>query len=120
MLADWRVRRQADQRNCRALGLGDTRNDVGRAAATWPFADADLARDAGVDVGHERRRPLIAGHHVRDSVLLVAEGVVERDSGIAGQAEDVGYVAFNQYSGKRTGSLHCRILPEVNVRARPP
>src|SRR5687768_17063388 len=44
---------QAEQRDRRALRLGDTGQDVRSATSTWTFTDTDAAAHAGIDVGHE-------------------------------------------------------------------
>jgi hypothetical protein len=69
------------------VGLDDTRQDVGGAAAARPLADAHLAGDPGVGVGHVGRRALVPGEDMGDAVIEPVEGVVERQAGVAAEAE---------------------------------
>ena len=71
LLRDRRVGGHAEQRNRRALRLGDAGHDVGRAAAARAFADADAPRSARVGIGHERGRTLVTRHDVLDAVARV-------------------------------------------------
>ena len=77
-----------EHRDRRFVRLHQPRQDIGRAAAARSFADADLARDARVAVGHVGRVALVARQHVPHAVLQACERVVERQARVAAQAED--------------------------------
>ena len=67
-------------------GRRDAGDEVGGAGAGGGHADADLARGAGVAVGHVRGALLVADEDVVDREL--AQGVVGGEDGSAGVAED--------------------------------
>jgi hypothetical protein len=87
--------------------LDDARQDVGRAAAAWPFADADLARNARIAVGHVRRVALIAREHVADPVRQARQCIVEGEAGIAAEAEDDLDLVRPQHFDYRFGARQC-------------
>src|SRR5215204_503718 len=89
LLLDRRVGGQAEQRDRRPLGLGDTWQDIGCATTTWTLAYTNATADAGVDVGHKRCRSLIPRHDVLDRPSGVSKGVVKRHSCVAGKTEHI-------------------------------
>ncbi len=98
---DRHVGRDRQHRDRRLIGLDDAGQDVGRAAAARPLADADLAGDPGIGVGHVGGRALIAGQHVGHRVVEAVERVVERQAGVAAQAEDVLNAMQRQHADQR-------------------
>ncbi len=68
-------------------GGGDAGYEVGGAGAAGRDADADLARSAGVAVGHVRGALLVADEDVVYGEL--AQGVVGGEDGSARVAEDL-------------------------------
>ena len=77
--------------------LDQAGQDVGRAAAGRPFAHADLAGDARIAVGHIGGVALVARQDVRHAVVEPVERVVERQAGVAAQAEDVPHAVQLQH-----------------------
>ena len=78
------------QRHRGLVRLGHARQDVGRTAAARPFADTDLAGDPRIAVGHVGGRALVPRQDMGDAVIEARQRVIERQAGIAAQAEDMG------------------------------
>ena len=110
LLVDRRIGGQTEQRDCRALRLGNTGQDVGSAAAARTFADTDTPTHAGINVGHEGRRSLIPGHDVLDRTSSVAKGVIKGHPGIAGKPKHMLDAGSGENIDERSRPLH-RQLP---------
>jgi len=99
------VRVDGENRNRRFVRLGEAGKEVGRAAARGTFADADSSGDARVAVGHVGRVPFIPCQYMLDRTLT-RERVVEREAGVAAQAEDHLDAVRAQHFHDRLGSGH--------------
>src|SRR5215203_6196077 len=110
VLVDWRIRGQTEQRDCRALRLGNTGQDVGSATATRTFTDTETSTHPGINVGHEGGRPLIPGHDMLDGTSSVAKCVIKGHSGIAGKTKHMLYAGSGENIDERSRPLH-RQLP---------
>ena len=106
-------------------GGGDAGDEVCRTGTGGGHADADLARGAGVAVGHVRGTLLVAHEDVVDGEL--AQGVVDGEDGSAGVAEDAVYVLAGEggpedFCSGEGGVLICAwsclvsLLPFVSLR----
>ena len=58
-----------DQRGAIGIGVGDTRHEVGGSGAERRKADSRLARQAAVDIGHERGSLFVADRDELDRRL---------------------------------------------------
>ena len=76
-----------DEGRAVAVGVGYSRNEVRRAGAEGRHADAGLAGQAAVDVGHEGRALLMADGDKFD--FRTFQGVHDRQVFFAGNAEYV-------------------------------
>ena len=112
-----------DHRHRVHVGVGDRRDQVGRARAAGGHADADLAGGDGVPLRGVAGALLVAHQDVPD--LGVVEGVVRRQDRAAGDAEDVlragALERLDQAlrAGDRPGSLvgrHRRALDRLLLR----
>ncbi len=65
------------------VGGGDTGNQVGRARAGRGNADPYLSRGPGIPIGRMRRRLLVAGADVADTVTVLVQRVVQVQHGAA-------------------------------------
>src|SRR5215211_8580089 len=117
LLVDRRIGGQTEQRYCRALRLGDARQDVRGASSARTFADTDPPADPGIDVGHEGRRSLIPRHDVLDVTSSVAKSVVKRHSSVAGKPKDMINAGLGKNIDERSRSLHRQLpLPLASPR----
>ncbi len=89
-------------------GCGYARDEVCRTRPGGGHADADLARGAGVAVGHVRGALLVADEDVVDGEL--AQGVVDGEDGSARVAEDAVYALASQGGPEDFGSGELRVL----------
>src|SRR5215212_925453 len=110
VLVDRRIGGQTEQRNCRALRLGNTGQDVGSTTAARTFTDTDTSTHAGVNVGHEGGRPLIPSHDMLDRTSSVAKRVIEGHPGIAGKPKHMLDAGSGENIDERSRPLH-RQLP---------
>jgi hypothetical protein len=111
--ADRDVGGHGEHRNRGFVGLDHARQEVGRAAAGWPFAHPDAAGDPGVGVGHVRGGALVAGQHVGDAVVEPVERIVQRQAGVAAQTEDVAHAVQLQHAHERLcprQPIHCVLM----------
>ena len=95
---------EADQRRSVHVGIGDTGHEVGRARAEGAEADAGLAREPAVNVGHEGGRLLVAAEDEVDVALHQRHhhvGVL-----LAGNAEDVGHALGFEAFDQKIGRFH--------------
>jgi len=86
----------------------DPRDQVGDARPDGAHADARLAADAGVGIGHVRGGLLVAGHdelHARRRPQA-ADGVQDGAELAAGDAEDVADVFLNEATDEKFGADH--------------
>ena len=79
----------ADQRRAVHVGVGDASDQVGRARPERAEADAGLAGQPAIGVGHERRGLLVAAQHELD--LAIHQGNHHVGILLARNAEDVGH-----------------------------
>ena len=101
--ADRDVAGHGEQRDRGLVRLDHARQEVGGAAARWPLAHADPPGDPRVGVGHVGGRALVAGQDVADAVVEAVERIVERQAGVAAQAEDVAHAVQLQHAHERLG-----------------
>jgi hypothetical protein len=117
--ADRDIGGHGEYRNRRFVRFDDARQDVGRATAGWPLAHPDAAGDPGMGVGHVRGGALVAGQHVGDAVVEAVQRVVQRQAGVAAQAEDVAHAVQLQHARERLRprqSVH-RVLIAVSPKS---
>ena len=81
--------RQGDHGDGGGVGLGHAGHRVERARAGRAFAHRGAAGEAGVGVGHEGGRTLVARHDVGDDVAPLVERIVQPDAGVSRDAEHV-------------------------------
>ena len=77
----------ANERNRVQLGIGDGRQEVGRARARGGETHGRFAAGARQSLRNEARPLFVAGEHVPD-LLAVRQGVVERQVGPTGDPGD--------------------------------
>jgi hypothetical protein len=94
------------------IGGGEPGHRVQQARPRHHHAGADPAGGAGVAIGHERGRLLVARHHVADVVADLAQPVHRPVELHAGNAEQVGHSLQNELAGQRLSSrqLHECVL----------
>ena len=100
------VRGDRQDRDRGLVGLDHAREDVGRATAARSLADADPTGDAGIGVGHVGGRALVAGQDVGHAVVEPGQRVVERQAGVAAEAEDMAYAVFLKHPHGRFRAGH--------------
>jgi hypothetical protein len=106
-LADGRREDVADDRQHRriaGIGGGEPGHGVQQARPRHHHAGADPAGGAGIAVGHERGRLLVARHHVTNVVADLAQSVHRPVELHAGNAEQVGHSLQNELAGQRLSS----------------
>jgi hypothetical protein len=114
------VRGYRQHRDRGFVGLDHARQDVGGAAAGRPLAHADPAGDPGVGVGHVAGRALVTGQHVGDAVVEAVERVVQRQAGVAAQAEHVTHAVQLEHAHERLRpgqSVHRPLAPGRGAEA---
>ena len=99
--ADGDVRRDGEYRDRGLVGLDHAGQDVGGATAGRPLAHPDPAGDPCVGISHVRGRALVAGQQMGDAVVEAMERIVERQAGVAAQAEDVAHAVQLQHAHQR-------------------
>ncbi len=104
--ADSHVRRDAQHGNRRFVGFDQARQQIGRAAAAGAFAHADLARHAGIGIRHVAGAALIARQDVLHAVIQAVQRVIQRQRGVAAQAENVFDAVVLQHPHHRFGAVH--------------
>src|SRR5713101_1298985 len=103
---DRNIRREHDHGYRRPGGFGHSRDHIGCATAAWCLGDTRLVGQAGVGIGHKRRRTLIARHDVRNLAASGIERVVKHHRGIAGYAKDVLDPVFLEQFDQNLGGIH--------------
>ena len=68
------------------------------------MTDADLARDAGIGIGHVGGRALVTRQDMGHAVVETVERIVKRQAGIAAQAEDVLHAVVLQHAHEGFGA----------------
>ena len=95
---------EADHGRAVHVGVGDAGHEIGGAGAEGAEADARLAGQPAVDVGHEGRRLLVATEDEVDVALDQRHhhvGVL-----LAGNAEDVGHALGFEAPDQKIGRFH--------------
>jgi hypothetical protein len=100
------VRGDAKDRNGRFVGLHQPGQQIGRAAAAGAFAHADLAGHAGIGIRHVAGAALVARQDVLHAVVQTVQRVVERQAGVAAQAEYVLDAVVLQHAHHGFGAGH--------------
>ena len=95
------VRCKAQHRDGGLVRFDDAGKDIGRAAAARAFAHADAAGHARIAVGHIGGGAFVACQNVLHPVLQPVHRVVERQRGVAAQAEDVLHAMQLQHAHER-------------------
>src|SRR5207237_10403231 len=90
----------------RSVAFGHTWNHVGSAATAGGLGDARFVRQAGVAIGHNRRRALVSCHDVRDLPSSSIERVVEHHRGIAWYSKDMLNPVFLEQFDQNLGGIH--------------
>ena len=104
-VATWPVRQTMGTESMSAsVSAGD---GIGGAGAGGDQDAADLAGRAGIAFGGVHRRLLVADEDVADAVLL-EDGIVERQHGAAGIAEDDLYALLDQRLEHHLRAVHRR------------
>ena len=95
---------EADQRCAVHVGVGDAGHEIGGARAEGAEADARLARQPAIHVGHEGRRLLVPAQDEID----VAVHQRHHHVGVlfAGNAEDVGHALGFEALDQKIGRFH--------------
>ena len=99
------IRRDAQHRDGRLVGLHQTRQQVRGAPAAWAFAHAHLAGDAGVGVGHVAGAALVTGEDVVHAMVQAGHGVIEGQAGVAAQTKDVLHTVVLQHAHHGVGAV---------------
>jgi hypothetical protein len=87
--AHGRVGQQGNDGDGRGVGLGQAGGQVSSPCPAGALAHAGPEADPGIDVGHVGGRAFVAGQNVADLARCLAQGIVERQAGVAGNAKDV-------------------------------
>ena len=98
------IRGHRQDRDRAFIGFHHARQDVGGAAAARPLADADLAGGAGIAVRHVGGRALVARQDVLDAMVEAVEGIIERQAGVAAQAEHDLHLVMLQHAHESIGA----------------
>ncbi len=83
--------------------LDQPRQDIGRAPTRRPLADARPPGHAGIGIGHVGGGAFVAGQDMGDAVIEPEQAVVERQAGVAAQAEDMSDAVRLQHPHHRIG-----------------
>ena len=100
----------AEHRNRRLIGLDQTGQQIGRTAAARAFAHAHLAGHACITVGHVGRAALVAGQDVVHAMIQPRERVIERQTGVAAESENMLHTVVLQHSYHRVCTIHGRSI----------
>jgi len=96
----------AQHRDRALVRLHDSRQQVGRAASRRTLADAYAPADARIAVRHVGCGALVPGQDVLHAMVEARERVVERQAGVAAQAENVLHAVQLQHAHHRLCARH--------------
>ena len=113
------IRRDAEDGDAGLVRFDEARQEIRRASAARTFAYARPAAHARITVRHVGRTALVAREHVRDAVLHAVKRIVERQTRVAAEAEDVAHAVELEHAdgGFRTVELVHQALPAGTTSA---
>jgi hypothetical protein len=91
-ITDRNRRIEADNRDRRVSGLGQSREQVRGTTATGTFTDTGFSRNPSVGIGGERRCSFVPKKEVTDVTVVLRENVVESDARVSADSKEVLYV----------------------------